>query len=91
MIFPMICRINASFGPKPGTVQMQQQQQNGASSASTSDHTGEKVSRQTQSNREDIDCDEDNLGRGEVNMETDGECSTEEVNRDYWQKLISPN
>jgi hypothetical protein len=80
MIFSMICRINGSLAPKPGSGQRQQQQQNGASSASSSEHTGEKVIRQTQHSREDVKCDEDILGQGEVNMETDGEYYTEEVN-----------
>ena len=80
MIFLMFCRIIASLAPKPGPGQREEQQQNAASSASTSEHTGEKVIRQTQRNREDVDCNEDSLGRGEVNMETDGEYSTEEVN-----------
>jgi hypothetical protein len=53
---------------------------NVASSASTSDHTGQKVMNQTQRNREDVDFEVDILGRGEVNMETDGENSTEKVN-----------
>jgi hypothetical protein len=80
MIITIVCRINASLTPKHGPGQRQQQQQNAASSASTSDHNGQKVSRQTLSSREDIEGDEDNLGRGEVNMETDGEDYTEKVN-----------
>jgi hypothetical protein len=80
MIFSMLCRIIASLAPKPGPGQRQQQQQNAASSESTSEHTGQKVINQTQRSREDVDCDEDSLGRGEVNMETDGEYSNEEVN-----------
>jgi hypothetical protein len=80
MISSIVCRINASLTPKHGPGQRQQQQQNAASSASTSDNTGQKASGQNQSSKEDIDCDEDKLGRGEVNMETDGEDSTEEVN-----------
>ena len=31
-------------------------------SASISEHTGQKVIRQTQCSREDVDCDEDNVG-----------------------------
>ena len=80
MILSMLCRINASLAPKPRLGQRQQQEQKTASSASTSEHTGQKVSRQTQSSREDIDCDEDNLVRGEANMDMDGEHFTEEVN-----------
>jgi hypothetical protein len=80
MIFSMICRIKAILAPKPGPGQIQQQQQNAASSAATSKHSGQKVSRQIQSSREDIDCDEDNFGRGEANMDTDRVYSTEEVN-----------
>jgi hypothetical protein len=38
------------------------------------------VFRQTQRSREDVDCDEDSLGRGEVKMEMDGEYSIEEEN-----------
>jgi hypothetical protein len=54
--------------------------QNAATNASTSEHIGQKVMNQTQRSTEDVDGDEDSLGRGEVNMETDGKYSTEEVN-----------
>jgi hypothetical protein len=30
---------------------------------------------------EDVHCEQDSLGRGEANMETDGEYFTEEVNK----------
>ncbi len=40
----------------------------------------EKVISQTQRSREDVNCDEDMLAQGEVNMETDGEYYTKEVN-----------
>ena len=80
MIFSMLCRIIASLVPKLGPGQRLQQRQNATSSASTSEHTGQKVIRQTQRSRGGVHCDEDNLGRGEANMETDGEYSTEEVN-----------
>ena len=82
MIFLMLCRIIASLAPKPGPGQRQQHPRNAALSASTSEHTGQKVIRQTQRNREDVDCEENIVGRGEASMETDGEYSNEEISSD---------
>jgi hypothetical protein len=80
MIFLMLCHITSSLAPKPGPGQREQQQKKVTSSASTSEHSVEKIIRQTQRNREDAHCDEDRVGRGEVDMETDGDYYAEEVN-----------
>ena len=79
MLFLMLCCIIASLAPKPSLGQRQQHPRNAASSASTSEHTRQKVIRHTQRSKEDIDCEEESVGRGEANMETDGEYSNEEV------------
>lgn len=80
IIFLNLCHILGSLATKPSPGRREQKQKNAASSASTSEHTLEKVIRQTQRSMEDIHCDEDMLAQGEVNMETDGEYYTEEVN-----------
>ena len=82
MISSMLCRIIASLEPKHGPEQKHKHTQNAASSESTSEHSGEKLIRQTQRSRKDVDCEEDNVGQGEASMETDGEYSNEEVSSD---------
>ena len=76
----MLCRIIAIVVPKTGTGQRQQERRNATSSASNSEHSAQKVSRQIPRRRDGVHCDDDSLGRGEANMETDGQYSTEEVN-----------
>ena len=75
-----LCHILGSLATKPSPGRREQKQKNAASSASTSEHTLEKVISQTQRSREDVNCDEDMLAQGEVNMETEGEYYIEEVN-----------
>ena len=82
MISSMFCCIIASLAPKHGPGQKQKHPENAASSESTSEHSGEKLIRQTQRSREDVDCKEDNVGQGEASMETDGEYPKEEVSSD---------
>ncbi len=82
MISSMLCRIIGSLAPKHGPGQKQKHTQNAASSESTSEHSGERLIRQTQRNKDDVDCEEDNVDQGEASMETDGEYSNEEISSD---------
>ena len=70
---------HCKFGTKPkhGSGQRQQQPGNAASSESTSENTRQQIIL----NSEDVDYEEERLGREEANMETDGKYSTEEVNQ----------